>query len=70
MKELVSIEGQPPDLAKLPAGCRFAPRCSMAIDACRIYPDEQSVNRDHQVRCWRAADIDDRLPAAASTASR
>jgi oligopeptide/dipeptide ABC transporter ATP-binding protein len=70
MEELVTIEGQPPDLAKLPAGCRFAPRCSMAIDACRVYPDEQSVGHDHQVRCWRAADIDDRMAVAAAPASR
>jgi oligopeptide/dipeptide ABC transporter ATP-binding protein len=70
MHDLVSIEGQPPDLAQLPAGCRFAPRCSLAIDACRVYPDEQSVDRDHQVRCWRAADIDDRVPAAARATLR
>jgi oligopeptide/dipeptide ABC transporter ATP-binding protein len=70
LEELVSIEGQPPDLAKLPAGCRFAPRCSMAIDACRVYPDEQSVERDHQVHCWRAADMDDHVPVAAPAALR
>jgi oligopeptide/dipeptide ABC transporter ATP-binding protein len=54
LDDLVSIEGQPPDLAALPPGCRFAPRCSMAIDACREYPDERSVVAGHRVSCWRA----------------
>ena len=52
--ELTSIEGQPPDLSRLPAGCRFAPRCALAVDACRIYPDETFVAPDHRVSCWRA----------------
>jgi oligopeptide/dipeptide ABC transporter ATP-binding protein len=32
---LASIEGVPPDLRQASAGCRFAPRCSYAIPACR-----------------------------------
>ncbi|RJQ85202.1 ABC transporter ATP-binding protein [Amycolatopsis panacis] len=32
---LVPIDGQPPSLVDLPAGCPFAPRCPLAIDACR-----------------------------------
>jgi oligopeptide/dipeptide ABC transporter ATP-binding protein len=54
LRELTSIEGQPPDLARLPAGCRFAPRCSFAVDACRSYPAESTVGGDHRVSCWRA----------------
>ena len=34
-KRLVPIDGQPPDLANLPAGCAFAPRCRQAVDRCR-----------------------------------
>ncbi len=34
-EDLYSIPGQPPDLAELPPGCAFAPRCSRAADACR-----------------------------------
>src|SRR5262245_43296722 len=30
------IEGQPPDLSRLPVGCAFAPRCAHAIDRCRV----------------------------------
>src|SRR5262245_29003021 len=35
-RRLVPIEGQPPDLTKLPPGCAFAPRCRFAIERCRI----------------------------------
>ena len=34
-QRLVPIEGQPPNLANLPPGCAFAPRCRFAIDRCR-----------------------------------
>jgi oligopeptide transport system ATP-binding protein len=33
--ELFSIEGQPPDLAALPPGCAFAPRCGYVEPRCR-----------------------------------
>ncbi len=32
---LSGIEGAPPSLANPPPGCRFHPRCDVAIDACR-----------------------------------
>src|SRR5712675_2056745 len=31
---LTSIPGQPPLLSALPAGCAFAPRCSLVVAAC------------------------------------
>ena len=34
-KRLVPIPGSPVNLADLPQGCPFAPRCPMATDACR-----------------------------------
>jgi oligopeptide/dipeptide ABC transporter ATP-binding protein len=49
---LVNIEGQPPDLGSLSPGCRFAPRCARASDACREYPPEQSASPSHRVSCW------------------
>ena len=33
-REFRAIPGQPPDLAALPAGCRFEPRCDQARSAC------------------------------------
>lgn len=35
-RELVGIPGAPPDVANLPPGCPFAPRCAYAMDACRV----------------------------------
>jgi oligopeptide transport system ATP-binding protein len=34
-RPLMPIDGQPPDLAHLPPGCAFSPRCRVAIDPCR-----------------------------------
>ncbi|MFP9137670.1 ABC transporter ATP-binding protein [Devosia sp. XGJD_8] len=33
--DLLPIEGAPPSLSNLPAGCAFLPRCPMASDICR-----------------------------------
>jgi oligopeptide/dipeptide ABC transporter ATP-binding protein len=30
------IPGQPPDLAKLPPGCSFYPRCAYREDGCKL----------------------------------
>jgi oligopeptide/dipeptide ABC transporter ATP-binding protein len=51
--QLTAIEGQPPDLAHLPPGCAFAPRCSHAMDRCRTEaPPELPVGLGQTVRCW------------------
>ncbi|MBW3595754.1 MAG: peptide ABC transporter ATP-binding protein, partial [Planctomycetes bacterium] len=31
-EKLHAIEGQPPDMTKLPQGCAFAPRCPYAVE--------------------------------------
>jgi oligopeptide/dipeptide ABC transporter ATP-binding protein len=50
---LTAIEGQPPDLAALPVGCAFHPRCPHAMDRCRAEtPPDFSVGADHAARCW------------------
>ena len=36
--ELNAIDGQPPDLSRLPAGCAFAARCPYIQDRCRNEP--------------------------------
>jgi peptide/nickel transport system ATP-binding protein len=48
---LTGIPGAPPDLARPPAGCRFAPRCPKVMDACRVTPPELYVAGPVQVRC-------------------
>ena len=52
-ERLVAIDGQPPDLVKLPPGCAFAPRCSHAMDRCRAdAPPETTLTEGHTTRCW------------------
>jgi oligopeptide/dipeptide ABC transporter ATP-binding protein len=52
-ERLWSIEGQPPDLANLPTGCPFSPRCPKAEDRChREVPPEYQVGDQHFTRCW------------------
>jgi oligopeptide/dipeptide ABC transporter ATP-binding protein len=49
---LDSIEGAPPDVRQTAAGCRFAPRCPHAIEACRR--DEPALEErapGHLVAC-------------------
>lgn len=50
---LEPIKGQPPDLANLPPGCPFEPRCPFAIErsACEDPPLEW-VNGEHWKACW------------------
>jgi oligopeptide/dipeptide ABC transporter ATP-binding protein len=51
---LTSIEGQPPSLMNLPAGCRFAARCTFADARCReAYPETHKVRAGHTANCWR-----------------
>jgi oligopeptide/dipeptide ABC transporter ATP-binding protein len=55
VERLPSIDGQPPALHRLPAGCRFAPRCAYADDRCRTeYPATFLVGAAHEAACWRA----------------
>jgi oligopeptide/dipeptide ABC transporter ATP-binding protein len=55
-QRLTAIEGQPPDLAALPTGCAFAPRCPRAFDRCRAAaPPEFNERSGRTARCWLAA---------------
>jgi oligopeptide transport system ATP-binding protein len=52
-RRLVPIDGQPPDLAKLPAGCAFSPRCRIATDPCRVRPPPLvEVSERHLKACY------------------
>jgi oligopeptide/dipeptide ABC transporter ATP-binding protein len=51
---LYAIPGQPPNLANLPAGCAFHPRCPDVMPRCAIEsPEETRFDRDWTARCWR-----------------
>jgi peptide/nickel transport system ATP-binding protein len=49
-----SLEGSPPNLADPPAGCRFHPRCPLAIEQCRISnPPLVETAPKHRVACFK-----------------
>ena len=53
-RRLPAIPGSPPDLANLPPGCAFAPRCSRQVPACLGEPPTLLATPDvaaHLVRC-------------------
>ncbi len=51
-ERLVPIEGSPPDLARLPPGCAFAPRCRYASALCLTAPPPlREIHPLHQVAC-------------------
>jgi peptide/nickel transport system ATP-binding protein len=51
---LVPIPGAPPDLATLPPGCPFAPRCAWVAPECRAGDIPlHAVGPDHWSRCVR-----------------
>ncbi|ARP85725.1 ABC transporter ATP-binding protein [Bordetella genomosp. 9] len=53
-ERLRAIPGNVPSVTALPAGCTFAPRCDMAIDACtRGVPELAAVRGSHRARCIR-----------------
>ncbi len=49
---LETIPGTVPLPYQMPKGCRFAPRCSSAMDICHERPPELSQQDDHKCRCW------------------
>jgi oligopeptide transport system ATP-binding protein len=47
------IKGLPPNMAKLPPGCAFAPRCDYAMDRCRAEkPPLEKVGEEHYRACF------------------
>ena len=57
-ERLAAIEGQPPDLARLPPGCAFAPRCPRVMDRCRTEsPPELGGEDGRMTRCWLHAPV-------------
>ena len=53
VKVLPSIPGSVPDLASMPKGCRFAPRCKYATAKCHeMEPELVTVGENQRCRCW------------------
>ena len=50
---LFAIPGQPPNLARLPSGCAFHPRCAHAMPRCvEEEPADRLVGVEWRARCW------------------
>ena len=57
-RKLSVVDGLPPNLARLPKGCAFAPRCYLAIDRCREEkPELKEVGEDHYSACFRSGEV-------------
>jgi peptide/nickel transport system ATP-binding protein len=57
-QRLETIAGSVPKLVNPPVGCRFAPRCRLAIDECaRAQPPLREIEPGHKVACIRAGEI-------------
>jgi oligopeptide/dipeptide ABC transporter ATP-binding protein len=56
---LAPIDGQPPDLTRLPSGCAFVPRCVFSVERCSVErPALREVGQNgagpHVAACWEA----------------
>jgi oligopeptide/dipeptide ABC transporter ATP-binding protein len=59
---LAPIEGQPPDLTRLPAGCAFLPRCAFRVERCaterpplrEVERSQTPISLPHVSACWEA----------------
>jgi oligopeptide/dipeptide ABC transporter ATP-binding protein len=50
---LFAIPGQPPNLAQLPTGCAFHPRCPSAMPHCAASePGERRIAANWTAKCW------------------
>jgi peptide/nickel transport system ATP-binding protein len=55
---LASIEGTPPSLIDLPAGCAFHPRCAFASERCRAeYPPVETFGEHRTVACFHHREV-------------
>ena len=53
-RDRIILEGDVPSPLHPPGGCRFHPRCPVALEACAIEePAFRQVSPDHWVACWR-----------------
>ncbi len=51
-RERVILQGETPNAADVPTGCRFHPRCPVAQEQCKqTDPDYVEVGEKHQAAC-------------------
>jgi peptide/nickel transport system ATP-binding protein len=64
-RELVTLEGEPPDLTSPPEGCRFHPRCPYATDLCRKLEPPVAWRDGQWAACWNPVEQPAEAVAAA-----
>jgi oligopeptide/dipeptide ABC transporter ATP-binding protein len=53
-RERIILQGETPNAAQVPAGCRFHPRCPIATEECELTdPPFVSVRDDHKAACLK-----------------
>jgi peptide/nickel transport system ATP-binding protein len=63
----ISIPGRPPALDNPPDGCRFHPRCPLAIDKCRtVDPEMIAIQPGHRVACHVVTEAPEEVSHAAT----
>ena len=59
-ESLKTIEGMPPNMARMPAGCAFHPRCEYASERCvEEMPALERSGGEGLVACWHPLNIED-----------
>ena len=59
-ESLRTIEGMPPNMARMPSGCAFHPRCEYASERCvEEMPKLERSGSDGLVACWHPLNIED-----------
>ncbi|NJM07806.1 ABC transporter ATP-binding protein [Candidatus Gracilibacteria bacterium] len=52
-RERIVLRGETPNPAAIPAGCRFHPRCPLAVDSCRSVDPQLESKHGREVACIR-----------------
>ena len=61
-RERTILQGETPNAANIPAGCRFHPRCPVVMEKCRTEDPPYVIHGDaHDAACWLAEGTSDSL---------
>jgi peptide/nickel transport system ATP-binding protein len=59
----LALEGRPPMPGSAGQGCAFAPRCTLAVEKCRVTaPPLEPDGKGNRVRCYRHEDVSALVP--------
>jgi peptide/nickel transport system ATP-binding protein len=58
LRKRKALPGKPPNLSDPPSGCRFHPRCPLAIEKCVLHSPPLESRGSGRVACWRAGEVE------------